>query len=103
VGAARTLGYTAEGIDISPASVAVGQRLGLKIQAGDFLYTEFATRFDVITLWATLEHLPDPNRYVKRAREHPRPGGVLLASVPNFGGITQRLIGTRDRYVLDPS
>ena len=28
-----------------------------------------------------------------------RPGGVLLASVPNYSGITQRLIGKKDRYV----
>jgi hypothetical protein len=50
-------------------------------------------------MWATLEHLPEPNRYVQCAREWLRPGGVLLASVPNFSGITQRLLGSRDRYV----
>jgi 2-polyprenyl-3-methyl-5-hydroxy-6-metoxy-1,4-benzoquinol methylase len=99
VGAAKELGYGAEGIDISPSSVAVGQRAGLEIRAGDFLCAGFPAKFDVITMWATLEHLADPNRYLKRARECVRPGGVLLASVPNFSGITQRLIGTKDRYV----
>jgi len=99
VNAATKLGYAAEGIDISPSSVAVGQKLGLKIRAGDFLNADFPVKFDVITAWATLEHLPDPNRYVRRARELLRPGGVFLASVPNFSGITQRLIGTKDRYV----
>ncbi len=99
VNAASELGDVAEGIDISPSSVAVGQKLGLKIRAGDFLSADFRAKFDVITLWATLEHLPEPNRYVRRARELLRPGGVLLGSVPNFSGITQRLIGTKDRYV----
>jgi SAM-dependent methyltransferase len=99
VRAARELGYAAEGIDISPSSVAVGQRAGLEIRAGDFLSAGFPAKFDVITMWATLEHLADPNRYVNRARECLRPGGLLLASVPNFSGITQRLIGTKDRYV----
>ena len=99
VRAASQLGYAAEGIDISPSSVAVGQEQGLKIRVGDFLSAEFTNQFDVITMWATLEHLPDPNRYLRRAREQLRPGGILLASVPNFTGITQRLIGGRNRYV----
>ena len=99
VKAAGELGYAAEGIDISPSSVAVGQKVGLKIRAGDFLSADFPAKFDVITLWATLEHLPEPSRYVRRARVLLRPGGVLLAWVPNFSGITQRLIGTKDRYV----
>ncbi|MFI5057411.1 MAG: class I SAM-dependent methyltransferase [Candidatus Acidiferrales bacterium] len=99
VKASSEVGYTSEGIDISPTSVAVGQEAGIKIRAGDFLCSNFSTKFDVITMWATLEHLPEPNRYVRRARELLRPGGVILASVPNYSGITQRLIGTRDRYV----
>ena len=99
VKAAAELGYEAEGIDISAASVAVGQKAGLKIRAGDFLRCDFPNKFDVITLWATLEHLPEPNRYLVRARELLQPGGVLLASVPNYSGITQRLIGRKNRYV----
>ena len=99
VRAAGDLGYAAQGIDISPTSVLVGQQAGLKIRSGDFLVADFPAKFDVVTMWATLEHLPDPNRYVKRARELLRPGGFLLASVPNFSGITQRLAGKRDRYV----
>jgi 2-polyprenyl-3-methyl-5-hydroxy-6-metoxy-1,4-benzoquinol methylase len=99
VKAAGELGYEAQGIDISNASVAVGQSAGLKIQSGDFLQTVFPHSFDVIAMWATLEHLPEPSRYVQRARELLRPGGVFLASVPNYAGITQRLIGRKDRYV----
>lgn len=99
VKAAGELGFIAEGIDISLPSVTVGREAGLKIQAGDFLHKDFSTTFDIITMWATLEHLPLPNRYVERARELLRPGGLLLASVPNFSGITQHLIGTKDRYV----
>ncbi len=99
VRAAGECGYEAEGIDISPSSVSVGQEAGLNLQAGDCLSAAFPAKFDVITMWATLEHLSDPNRYVQCAREWLRPGGMLLASVPNFGGITNHLIGTKDRYV----
>jgi 2-polyprenyl-3-methyl-5-hydroxy-6-metoxy-1,4-benzoquinol methylase len=99
VKAAGELRYAAQGIDISGVSAAVGQSAGLKIQSGDFLQTVFPDRFDVITMWATLEHLPEPSRYVQRALKMLRPGGVFLASVPNYSGITQRLIGKKDRYV----
>lgn len=99
VKAATDLGYDAEGIDISPTSVAVGQAIGLQVRAGDFLTTTFARKFDVITMWATLEHLPKPNRYIEHALRQLRPGGTFFASVPNFSGITQRLIGHKDRYV----
>ncbi len=99
VKAASERGYAAQGIDISAPSVAVGRKHGLQIYAGDFLTEAFAERFDVITMWATLEHLPDPNRYIERARQLLQPGGVILASVPNFSGISQRLIGKKDRYV----
>jgi 2-polyprenyl-3-methyl-5-hydroxy-6-metoxy-1,4-benzoquinol methylase len=99
VRAASERGYAAEGIDISLQSVAIGQEQGLNIRNGNFLSATFPAQFDVITMWATLEHLPDPNRYVRRAREQLRRGGMLLASVPNFSGITQRLIGAKDRYV----
>jgi 2-polyprenyl-3-methyl-5-hydroxy-6-metoxy-1,4-benzoquinol methylase len=99
VRAATELGFQAEGIDISPSSVACGQKAGINIRAGDFLSATFPAKFDAITMWATLEHLPDPNRFVKCARQWLRPGGVLLASVPNFSGVTQRLLRSKDRYV----
>ena len=73
--------------------------MGLKLRAGDFLQASFSSKFDVITMWATLEHLPEPNRYLRTSLQWLRPGGILLASVPNFSSITQRLIGTKDRYV----
>jgi len=99
VKAAGELGYEAQGIDISRVSVAVGQSAGLMVRSGDFLRTTFADNFDVISMWATLEHLPEPSRYVQRALKMLRPGGIFLASVPNYAGITQRLVGKKDRYV----
>lgn len=100
VKAAGDLGYDAQGIDISNASVSVGRGAGLRVVAGDFLLCDFPGGIDVVAMWATLEHVSEPTRYVTRALELLRPGGILLASVPNYSGITQRLIGRRDRYVV---
>jgi 2-polyprenyl-3-methyl-5-hydroxy-6-metoxy-1,4-benzoquinol methylase len=41
-------------------------------------------KFDVITLWHSLEHLPDPWRVLEAAAEHLAPQGLLLIAVPNI-------------------
>ncbi|MBX3204383.1 MAG: class I SAM-dependent methyltransferase [Labilithrix sp.] len=40
--------------------------------------------FDVITMWHVLEHLDAPQPTLASLREHLRPGGVVVISVPNF-------------------
>jgi 2-polyprenyl-3-methyl-5-hydroxy-6-metoxy-1,4-benzoquinol methylase len=41
-------------------------------------------RFDVITLWHVLEHLPRPIDVLRRLGELLGPHGVIIVSVPNF-------------------
>jgi 2-polyprenyl-3-methyl-5-hydroxy-6-metoxy-1,4-benzoquinol methylase len=40
-------------------------------------------KFDVIALWHSLEHLPDPWRVVQKATQRLAPGGILYIAVPN--------------------
>jgi 2-polyprenyl-3-methyl-5-hydroxy-6-metoxy-1,4-benzoquinol methylase len=98
---ARNAGFNAEGIDLSERAVSYGRNhFDLPLQAGDFTAGMFReATFDVVTLWATLEHLPDPGRFIEEARRVVRPGGVLAISVPNHRSLTQRLLGRRNRYV----
>ena len=68
---ARRLGFSEiRGIDICPMAVEyANERLGAGIALyGDLLERPFApASFDVVTLWATLEHLRDPGRFVEEA------------------------------------
>jgi SAM-dependent methyltransferase len=41
-------------------------------------------KFDVIALWHSLEHLPDPWLVLQKAAEWLAPGGILLVAVPNI-------------------
>jgi 2-polyprenyl-3-methyl-5-hydroxy-6-metoxy-1,4-benzoquinol methylase len=41
-------------------------------------------KFDVIALWHSLEHLPDPWLVLQSAAERLAPGGILLVAVPNI-------------------
>jgi 2-polyprenyl-3-methyl-5-hydroxy-6-metoxy-1,4-benzoquinol methylase len=94
-------GFGAEGIDLSESAISYGRdRLGLPLRCGDFTAQALpANSYDVVTLWATLEHLPDPGAFVAEAHRVLRPSGVVAVTVPNHASATQRLLGRRNRYV----
>jgi SAM-dependent methyltransferase len=46
---------------------------------------EVGSSFDIVIAADLLEHLRDPDRLLRDVRRRLRPGGMLLASVPNFG------------------
>ena len=49
--------------------------------------------FDCVTFWHVLEHLDDPVEVLTRIRRSVKPGGVVLAAVPNFGSWQARVTG----------
>ena len=49
--------------------------------------------FDVITYWWSLEHLPDPLAWLTEAFRLLKPGGRLIATVPNIDSVEARLFG----------
>ena len=47
----------------------------------------FDGRFDIVTMWETLEHTVDPMRALARVREALVPGGIAMVSLPNARNI----------------
>ncbi|MFZ1805601.1 MAG: class I SAM-dependent methyltransferase [Cyclobacteriaceae bacterium] len=41
------------------------------------------TKFDVITLWHVLEHVPNPNTLIAQLKEKLNEGGLIFVAVPN--------------------
>ncbi|WP_196895484.1 class I SAM-dependent methyltransferase [Aureivirga marina] len=41
-------------------------------------------KFDVITMWHVLEHVPDLNYYIKQLKKMLKKDGVLIVAVPNY-------------------
>jgi 2-polyprenyl-3-methyl-5-hydroxy-6-metoxy-1,4-benzoquinol methylase len=99
VRAAIDAGFDAEGVDISEPAVECGKRQGLRLYALDVLRQPVEGKFDVVTMWATLEHVPNPVAHLRRAIELVADGGLLFVSVPNFDSMTQNILGRWDRYV----
>ncbi len=59
--------------------------------------------FDVALLSHVLEHIPDPDSFVKNIRTVLKPGGSLIVAVPLFGSILTLLMGKKDFFVTPPT
>jgi 2-polyprenyl-3-methyl-5-hydroxy-6-metoxy-1,4-benzoquinol methylase len=82
-----SFGYDAQGLDFNKSAVAYGQEklgLGMRIstQTLEELF-EQGRRFDVITLFEVLEHLPDTKTFLGNVNRLLKDRGVLILSTPN--------------------
>lgn len=52
-------------------------------------------RFDVITLFEVIEHIPDPVAFIKALRHHLKPDGTIIIGTDNFASSVARKLGDR--------
>lgn len=97
--------YAATGFDVAADAVAYArERLGLDARAEDFVAADVAPgSVDVIAMWDIIEHLAHPDRYVFRAREALRPGGLLALTTGDIGSLVARWRGDRWRLIHPPT
>lgn len=103
--AARASGrFTAlTGVDPSHAAVAaVRERLGCAAVAGLLGAMPAPGRYDVLTLWETIEHIPRPVEALAAARAWLRPGGLLAVGTGDNTAPLARLLGRRWWYLVPP-
>jgi SAM-dependent methyltransferase len=91
-------GYETIGVDVSEAAVEEARRRGLDARALDFekagaelLASSLGGPYDAVTLLEVLEHLLDPAEALEKAQGLLRPGGALVASLPNEIHVARRL------------
>jgi SAM-dependent methyltransferase len=82
-------GYVATGSDAFAPTAADGSAIG-RARAEASLPSN---AFDVVVAWHVLEHLPEPHQALSAAFRALRPGGRLIASVPNLDSIQARIGG----------
>jgi SAM-dependent methyltransferase len=91
----KKLGWQVAGIEISSqACLAAREAYGLDIHCGTLADAPFPEgTFDVVAMFETLEHLPDPIAALRRAHALTARGGVLIGSVPNYRALYARWFG----------
>ncbi len=95
-------GWHALGMDIAHEMIEAGKKAGRPLVEADFLQHDFgAARFDLITHWATLEHLPQAEAFLRRMRTLLAEGGKIYLSTCNTGYFARRY-GTAWRYLNVP-
>jgi len=94
---ASKAGYTTKGIEISQDAAAYAiKEFGLDVEAKPFEELRFPeNHFDVVTLWQVLEHVPYPLMMLKEVHRILKPGGLVVASTPNIGGIPAKILRKR--------
>jgi 2-polyprenyl-3-methyl-5-hydroxy-6-metoxy-1,4-benzoquinol methylase len=99
----KNRGWNARGIDISPECVDAARSQGLDVVCGDYLAQNYDRAFDLITLWASIEHLHDPHLFLDRVRSQLADGGLLYISTCRTGGLNfMRLFGRNWRFYNFP-
>jgi 2-polyprenyl-3-methyl-5-hydroxy-6-metoxy-1,4-benzoquinol methylase len=91
---ASKAGYAAKGVEISQDAVAYARNeFGLDVEAQPFEELRFgAAHFDVVTLWQVLEHVPYPLTMLREVNRILRPGGLVVVSTPDIGGIPAKIL-----------
>ena len=90
--AMRDRGWQVAGVEMNAQAAGRARAQGLDVRAGGLDEARFPDgAFEAVTLFHVLEHLLDPVAIAREVARVLRPGGVMLAQVPNFGGMGARL------------
>jgi 2-polyprenyl-3-methyl-5-hydroxy-6-metoxy-1,4-benzoquinol methylase len=92
--------YQIWGTDVSSAALHHASKMGVPIIQGNFLTHSFTQSFDAVTFWAVMEHLFEPQLFLKKAESILKPGGLCFILVPNMKSLAVKLIGSKYRYIF---
>jgi SAM-dependent methyltransferase len=100
---ARKAGWECMGIEPTERSWRVAvQEYGLDVVTKPLKDDHFSPQsFEVVTLWHTLEHIPDPVSVMSSAYRWLVPGGLAVVAIPNIASLQARLGGSL-WFHLDP-
>lgn len=91
------------GIDINPIAARIGkEKLGVTILSEPVEKLPADEKFDCIMAIALLEHLNEPHIFLKKMKEHLRPGGKIFFVVPNFNGFIRTIQGKSWLWYMPP-
>jgi 2-polyprenyl-3-methyl-5-hydroxy-6-metoxy-1,4-benzoquinol methylase len=92
--------YEVLGMDASGPALEYAETRGVPVVRGEFAEHDLGdTRFDAVSLWAVLEHLVEPGRFLEKTWQVLKSGGLCFVLVPNMQSLAARVLGARYRYI----
>ncbi len=90
---ARHHGWEGIGVDFNPDAVSYARDVfGVHAMVGNAEDMAFGDdRFDLITMWDVIEHLPEPLRFLSKLKNLLKPDGLLAFETPNAASLYARL------------
>ena len=95
-------GWDAWGVEPSTWAVAQAHKQGLQMEVGTLESVAFPNeKFDVVTMWDVIEHVPDPQHTLEAAWRVLKPGGLLVVHTMDINSLFSRLIGKRWPWYME--
>lgn len=90
---ANARGWDVEGYDVDPDTAGrVGKNIGAIIRSGDFFDIDWPQDYySLITMHQVLEHLKDPQAYLKAIFKLLKNNGLLFIASPNISSLSSRV------------
>lgn len=82
--ACKQQGWKIQGIEPADIARSQAQKLTGSSIYGSVFDTNFPDRFDMITLWHVLEHIPSLDATLKKLEQLLNPSGTILIALPNI-------------------
>jgi len=79
---AKSKKWDVEGVEVNPAARKLAKEKGVELK--DTLNQVTDQKYDVITLWHVLEHIPNLEETIRQIENLIAPGGTILIAVPNY-------------------
>jgi SAM-dependent methyltransferase len=102
---ARDRFETIQGIDISKEGITYArEQLGLNVVLGDLLKESFRnSRFDVVCIWDTIEHLQQPHLYIEKIAGMTEKDALLTVTTGDIGSLNAHFKKGKWRLIHPPS
>ncbi len=103
--------FQAAGFEVTPLEIhpllagRIEDETGLSVvrQPFEVWQPDGGLGFDAIVISQVLEHVVEPGAWLTRASTLLAPGGVLFASIPNFGSLLVAAMGAREGNICPPT
>lgn len=96
---AKDNGFSPFGVEFRPVAIETAKSLYGIQNIWNGYFEEIApqliaadTRYDIISLWETLEHVLYPEEVIRNARRLLAPGGLIAITVPNFDNLQVKIL-----------